>query len=516
MKHSMRLRLILLVCAVLIVALAGIFAANIFLLPTFYQSTKVSQMSNVYDDVYEICSKVSLSDLSDDEEERIYDQLDKLGGNRGVSIYIMQIQASDDGSIANINYVYPTGTSRLKSVTMSQIAKYVRAMYFGEELGENTEQIKTADKYAVYKVYDDRIESNYIELTGELPDNYWLYMRANYTGIRDNASVSNRFLIFVGLLVLIASVFLIFFFANRYTRPIMKLAKWADEMRSLDFSSRYEIERDDEIGVLSGAMNELSDKLESTISDLKTANNELQHEIEKKSEQEQMRQEFLANVSHELKTPIALIQGYAEGLKENVNDDTESRDFYCDVIIDEASKMNQMVKKLLSLNQLEFGNGQVHMEHFDLRELIESVVAANDIRFRPDEVVLRVLIDDAPIMVWADEYMIEEVLTNYISNALNHVSPSGDEKSGIIEIKAVADEEKVHVSVFNTGKPIPEEDTSRIWDKFYKVDKARTREYGGNGIGLSIVKAVMEAHNQGYGVKNYDNGVEFWFELSIK
>ena len=113
MKHSMRLRLILLVCAVLIVALAGIFAANIFLLPTFYQSTKVSQMSNVYDDVYEICSKVSLSDLSDDEEERIYDQLDKLGGNRGVSIYIMQIQASDDGSIANINYVYPTGTSRL-------------------------------------------------------------------------------------------------------------------------------------------------------------------------------------------------------------------------------------------------------------------------------------------------------------------------------------------------------------------------------------------------------------------
>ena len=115
-------------------------------------------------------------------------------------------------------------------------------------------------------------------------------------------------------------------------------------------------------------------------------------------------------------------------------------------------------------------------------------------------------------MVWADEYMIEEVLTNYISNALHHVS----KESGVIEIKAVEREEKVRVSVFNTGLPIPEEDREKIWTKFYKVDKARTREYGGNGIGLSIVKAVMEAHNQAFGVQNYDNGVEFWFELDIK
>ena len=223
-----------------------------------------------------------------------------------------------------------------------------------------------------------------------------------------------------------------------------------------------------------------------------------------------MRQEFLANVSHELKTPIALIQGYAEGLQDNVNDDPESREFYCEVIVDEADKMNKMVKKLLSLNQLEFGNGQVHLEHFDLQQVVQSVLSSSEILFRQKEVTLS-YDGGHPVYVWADEYMTEEVVMNYVSNALNHID---GEK--IIEVKIVSCDGKARVSVFNTGKPIPEEDIDKIWSKFYKVDKARTREYGGNGIGLSIVKAIMEAHNQAYGVKNYDNGVEFWFELDEK
>ena len=281
-------------------------------------------------------------------------------------------------------------------------------------------------------------------------------------------------------------------------------------MEKLDFDVRYKENRHDEIGVLGHSMNSLSDKLEQTISELKTANNELELDLQRRSEQEQMRQEFLANVSHELKTPIALIQGYAEGLQDNVNDDPESREFYCEVIVDEADKMNKMVKKLLSLNQLEFGNGQVHLEHFDLQQVVQSVLSSSEILFRQKEVTLS-YDGDHPVYVWADEYMTEEVVMNYVSNALNHID---GEK--IIEVKIVSCDGKARVSVFNTGKPIPEEDIDKIWSKFYKVDKARTREYGGNGIGLSIVKAIMEAHNQAYGVKNYDNGVEFWFELDEK
>ena len=300
------------------------------------------------------------------------------------------------------------------------------------------------------------------------------------------------------------------FLSNHYTRPILKLAQIAKKMENLDFDVRYKENRHDEIGVLGHSMNSLSDKLEQTISELKTANNELELDLQRRSEQEQMRQEFLANVSHELKTPIALIQGYAEGLQDNVNDDPESREFYCEVIVDEADKMNKMVKKLLSLNQLEFGNGQVHLEHFDLQQVVQSVLSSSEILFRQKEVTLS-YDGGHPVYVWADEYMTEEVVMNYVSNALNHID---GEK--IIEVKIVSCDGKARVSVFNTGKPIPEEDIDKIWSKFYKVDKARTREYGGNGIGLSIVKAIMEAHNQAYGVKNYDNGVEFWFELDEK
>ena len=221
-----------------------------------------------------------------------------------------------------------------------------------------------------------------------------------------------------------------------------------------------------------------------------------------------MRKEFLSNVSHELKTPIALIQGYAEGLKECINDDPESREFYCEVIMDESSKMNQMVKKLLTLNQLEFGNDVVTMERFDLVSLVKGVIQSASILAQQKEAKL-LFNEEEPVYVWADEFKVEEVVTNYISNALNHLE--GDK---VIDVKLIHEPGNViRTTVFNTGKPIPEEDLDKIWIKFYKVDKARTREYGGSGIGLSIVKAIMDSFHQKCGVKNYDNGVEFWFEL---
>lgn len=203
-----------------------------------------------------------------------------------------------------------------------------------------------------------------------------------------------------------------------------------------------------------------------------------------------------------------MIQGYAEGLQECINDDPESREFYCEVIMDEAAKMNNMVKKLLTLNQLEFGNDTVTMERFNLTDLVNGVVQSAQILASQKEAEISFL-QTEPVYVWGDEFKIEEVVTNYVSNALNHVD--GEKK---IEIKAVRRDDVIRLSVFNTGEVIPEEDLEKIWIKFYKVDKARTREYGGSGIGLSIVKAIMDSMNQKCGVINYENGVEFWFELA--
>ncbi len=225
-----------------------------------------------------------------------------------------------------------------------------------------------------------------------------------------------------------------------------------------------------------------------------------------------MRTEFIGNVSHELKTPIALIQGYAEGLKEGISDDPESRAFYCDVIMDEAGKMNHMVKNLLTLNQLELGEEEVVFERFDVTLMIEGIIQSSEILIQQKGANVR-LGAERPTFVWSDEWKVEQVFRNYFSNALNHLD---GEKVIDIQVTKNMQNDTVRISVFNTGKQIPEEDIDQIWNKFYKVDKARTREYGGNGIGLSIVRAIMDSFHREYGVKNYKNGVQFWFELDMK
>ena len=178
--------------------------------------------------------------------------------------------------------------------------------------------------------------------------------------------------------------------------------------------------------------------------------------------------------------------------------------------MDEADKMSNMVKRMLDLNQIEFGQNQLQIERFDIVMLINSVLNASDIKIKQKEVTVNFDAKE-PVYVWADEYQIEEVVTNYISNALNHI-----DYDKIITVTIEKNDNIVKVLVHNTGKNIPEEDIDKVWIKFYKVDKARTREYGGNGIGLSIVKAVMEAHNRKCGVFNTPDGVTFWFELDCQ
>lgn len=234
-------------------------------------------------------------------------------------------------------------------------------------------------------------------------------------------------------------------------------------------------------------------------------------DIKDKTEVDEMRKDFLSSVSHELKTPLAIMMGYAEGLKEFIDDDKEQRDYYCDVIIDEANKMDRLVKKLLSLNEIEFGENKIDMSRFDIVELCKNVVSSLLIMAKDSDADISVD-DPGPIYVWADENLIEEVIVNYLSNAINHC----DMNKQIRVRFAGNDEGTVRVSVFNTGENIPEEELEKIWIKFYKVDKARTREYGGNGIGLSVVKAIMMQHKRECGVINRDGGVEFWFELDSK
>ena len=381
----------------------------------------------------------------------------------------------------------------------------------GSGIGETREIILKTDKYTLQKIYDTRLGDYYYELWGTLDCGDSIMLRLAIQGIKDNVTIFNKFITYIGIAITLIGIVVAYIFSSYFTKPIMQLSELAKKMAAIDFDARYEGNDKGEIGILGESMNYMSSRLEQNIAQLKSANLELQRDIDKKVKIDQMRTEFLSNVSHELKTPIALIQGYAEGLKEGITDDPESMDFYCSVIMDEANKMNMMVKKLLTLNQIEFGDEELVMERFDIIELVSSVVNANELRAGQKGIKIIFNQADEHIDVWSDEYKIEEVITNYISNAINHCD---FEKR--IEVNVKKNGDNIRVSVFNTGKNIPEEDINNIWGKFYKVDKARTREYGGNGIGLSIVKAIMDSYGKEYGVRNLDNGVEFWFDLDAK
>lgn len=316
-----------------------------------------------------------------------------------------------------------------------------------------------------------------------------------------------RFLAYVGLAALAGGSILIYFTTKMVVSPILSLTNLSERMSNLDFDAHYTGNASDEIGVLGHSMNLLSQRLKETVGELKTANLKLQKDIEEKTQIDEMRKEFIANVSHELKTPIALIQGYAEGLTEGMAQDPESRDYYCEVIMDEANKMNKMVKQLLTLSALESGNDAPVMERFDLTELIRGILSSAQLMIGQNGAEVEFFREE-PCFVWADEFKIEEVVTNYLNNAINHVQ---GERRIRIDIEAAQDE--VRVTVFNTGNPIPEEDLPNLWTKFYKVDKARTRAYGGSGIGLSIVKAIMDSHHKECGAENVEGGVVFWFTL---
>ena len=378
-----------------------------------------------------------------------------------------------------------------------------------------TEILEQGQPYTINVVLDRRARSKSIEMWGPLGESSFFLLRTPLEDIRSSAAAANRFFGYVGLFLAIAGTGIAFWLSRRITEPLRQLTEISVRMKQLDFSAKYDGANHTELDILGRNMNELSEKLEETISALRTANNDLQRDLDRRNRQEEMRQDFLSNVTHELKTPIALIRGYAEGLQDGIADDPESRAFYLDTIVDESDKMNVIVQKVLLLNQLEFGDDSVAMERFDVADMIRNYLGSASLLAEQENIKVQ-FEQKSPVYVWGDPFMIQEVFQNYYSNALHYVearSEKGSLPEKVIDIRCDVSGDTARVTVFNTGNPIPEDSLPHIWEKFYKVDKARTRAYGGSGVGLSIVKAIMDLHHKAYGADNYQNGVAFWFEL---
>lgn len=393
-----------------------------------------------------------------------------------------------------------------------------------QDIGEMKNLISFADKKKIgevlYKsnkviiktIKDSQSERIHIVMLATLDNGNEMFVVTPISAIKDSLRVSNQVLIFVGIISVLISAIIALVVSKHFSAPILDLNGITKKMTNLDFSAKY-IPRnnDDELDELGKRINILSDTLEHTISELKANNNELERDIKEKSKIEEMRTQFISDVSHELKTPIAIIQGYAEGLIENVNEDDESRKYYAEVILDEADKMDKLVKQLLELMKLEYGKREFNNKSFDIVSLISEDMRKCDVMLKEQNIDISFK-NENPINVLADDFYIEQVVTNYLTNAIKY----SKEVNGRRAIEIYVEEQSngyVKVSVYNTGNNFSEDEMKAIWGRFYKVDASRNRANGGTGIGLAYVKAVMNNYENRYGVENKKDGVEFYFEL---
>ena len=490
---SIRVKLFLTLCIVVIVIIAFLILTNNFVLETFYLYSKTKSLVSIYDTI----NSYYAQEQSDSSKIRL--ELEKAAINSNLDILI---QNGGNISVYSTNRDFMSNITDLNSIN-DKILKNRKNIVFKN------------DKILVRKMEDTTKGITFLMFSAKLDNDYQLYIRMPFASIKESVKISNKFLYLIGGFTILVGGIVVSFISRRFTTPILELNSIANKMSKLDFSHKYRItDAEDEINNLGKSINTMSDKLENTIKQLRETNIELEKDIEEKSKIDDMRKQFISDVSHELKTPIALIQGYSEGLIENVNTDDENRKFYASVILDEVNKMDRLVAQLLELMKLEYGKRQFNNKEFDVCELIKEVIRKSKVMLEEKEITVQ-FDENASVIVLADDFYIEQVITNYFTNAIKHVKEENGQKVININITPYIENNIVRISVFNTGENIKEEDLTRIWNRFYKADESRNREDGGTGIGLSLVKAVMNNYKKQYGVINKENGVEFYFDLEL-
>jgi signal transduction histidine kinase len=487
---SLNQKLFFSLASIVLTVLFTILLLNSTVLETYYLKYKESSLirtfktfNTIYKDIY-----VDQDDFID---------LEKIEINQNIDIVIkdfekITVYSTSEDFTSNMLFIDKSSSTAIND-------------FFEKKLTGSDQPFSTE------RLSDTKLSIDFLVLYGKLDNGYLVLLRTPIESIREAVQVINKFMILISLTTIILSSVLAYYISRSFTKPIQELNEIAKRITQLDFSKKYEGNATDEIGVLGSSINHLSNSLNTKIQELNKINLELEKDIEKTSKIAEMRNQFVSDVSHELKTPICLIQGYAEGLVDGVITDAEDKKYYCEVILDEANKMSKLTKELLDLSNLEYGNNALNIENFNIIELITNTLKKNEIIFRENEITVSFEHDKDCILAHGDIFRIEQVLTNYINNALKHV-----DENKMIKVNVTENNSKVKISIFNSGKNISEENLSRIWTKFYKEDVSRNREASGSGIGLSLVQAIMKKHNNNYGVENVSGGVEFWFELNTK
>lgn len=375
----------------------------------------------------------------------------------------------------------------------------------------NTELINhvISSENVVNKSFDTSSHAIIASMPTSSENNTILIAIASVQPINEATSVIKEFYIYIFLGFFLVAILLASIYSKLITKPLVKLNNIAKKMSKMDFSEKCEVYGNDELGNLAETLNFLSENLDSALKDLKKKNQQLEKDIEKERNLELMRKEFIADVSHELKTPIGIIEGYAEGLKDGIVKGNDAR-LYLDTIIDESKKMSKLVSNMLELSRLESGTLKPKFEVFNVNRLIKNLVRKHTLDAHEKDLTLEFKENTEYSYIHADIFQMEQILTNLITNALKYTPPNG---KIIIEIHE--EDNKYRLSVVNTETHIDESQINKLFDKFYKVDKSRQRKNNSTGLGLSIVKNLLQLHKFEYSLKNIENGVEFAIYMPI-
>lgn len=418
--------------------------------------------------------------------------------------YFQQINELDESE-------YSSSTELFRQIELTTNADIVivdqsgNSVYFSRPIDENIPQRPlpptTSSEFEFKIISIPEIPGQSLVLQGELSNGYHVELRSPISAIVENISFINEFLLYVGIIGVILSLTAAFIIANKITKPIREINETTKKMKNLDFSHLIVSTSKDEIGELSENINNMAVTLATTFDNLN-------EELSLNKRLTKKRTELLNNVSHELKTPLALIQGYAEGLSLNIGTNKEKRDYYTQVITDEAINMNHIIEKLLDIEDLDSNIQSKEKEDVKYVDYIKSRINKYKMSIKKKNITL-VERYCSEVNIYIDTYLTDRIITNFITNAINYCN-----SCGVIRVTVEDNNNTIKTKIYNSHKGLTEEQIIHIWDSFYKIDQARTRDVGGHGLGLSIVKSIQENLNEEYGVNNVDDGVEFWFNIT--
>lgn len=502
-KQGIRGKLFSVFLLILAVNFAVLALMGSTLFEKFYQTNKISELE---------ASAKQIRTAYDDNSATFFDEVGQLENeNTQVSIFSFNEGGSLESvyhSRANRNDKNWEAPPNLPPIVDFLDYKVIKIQEWEEQIKERlTKADETLKIEQTSSDGRDRSGGGEIVLYTKLNDNLYLYMQTPRGYIKSVADLAVKYTSYLSMAIFLIGAVIVYFVAGRATKPIRKVQAAAERIARMDFSQKCEISGGDEIAMLATSINHMSEELEASIEKLVQANEVLQSDLIRQQQTDQMRREFIANVSHDFKTPLTLMISYAEAL--SAQESNEENQSFCGIIIEEGNRLSHMVGRLLSLSKLESGVDKIEKSIFCLNEILDGV--AGNLRILTEKRGLTVnRCYGGEYIVCADFQKITQVITNLFENAVKYTSEGGK-----ITVTTEQREGCCRVSFENTGNAIAEEDLRNLFDSFYRADKARGASGQSYGLGLAIVRAIMELHQQAFGAENTVDGVRFWFELEL-